>query len=62
MITLGDEAFAFGSGESAKLSRLGTTGTGRGDWLGVWMGKTGVMVRVLVADGVLAGEATLGGV
>ena len=61
MITLGDGAFAFGSGESAKLSRLGTTGTGRGDWLGVLMVVTGDMVRVLVADGVLAGEATLGG-
>ena len=61
MITLGDGATACGCGESAKVRRRGTAGTGRGDWLGVRMDETGGMVGFLVDDGVLAGEATFGG-
>ena len=61
LITLGDGATACGSGESAKLRRRGTTGPGRGDWIGLLMFKTGGLVGVLADDGVMAGEATLGG-
>ena len=61
IIIIGDGETACGSGESAKVRRCGKAGTGRWDWLGVRMDKTGGMVGVLVDDGVLAGEATFGG-
>ena len=62
LITLGDGSSACFTGESAKVRRRGTAGTGKGDWLSLRMAKTGGVLEVLADDSVVAGEATLGGV
>ena len=59
--TLGAGATACGSVVSAKVSCRGMAGDGRGGRLGIWSAKTGGLVVVLGAEGVVAGDTTLGG-